>query len=80
MENKQYICPVCGKQGRIMTIVPHMDTTRYDLVVCECTAEWRVYYKFENAFVELMYAPKAESVESTESCDHPECKDTSVEG
>ena len=60
MENNQYKCPVCGAQGKIMTIVPHMNDTRYDLVVCECGAEWRVYYEFKNPFVELMYAPKAE--------------------
>ena len=56
-EQNFYVCPKCGAQGRILSIIPLIDTIRYDVVKCECSTEWRVYYKFENPKAEVTYIP-----------------------
>ena len=59
MPENVYLCPACKeKQGRILSIMPLFDDTRYDVVQCDCGAQWRVYYKFVSPRVELTYMPE----------------------
>lgn len=58
-----YACPVCGEQGRVGGIMPLIDNVRYDAVQCDCGAQWRVYYKFENPKTEVTYIPPQECKE-----------------
>ena len=59
-EQNFYECPLCGAQGRILSIIPLIDTIRYDVVKCGCGSEWRVYYKFESPKAEITYMPSQE--------------------
>jgi len=58
-----YVCPVCGRQGKVCGIMPLIENIRYDSVQCECGVQWRVYYKFENPKAEVMYAPADKDVD-----------------
>ena len=41
MPENVYLCPACKeKQGRILSIMPLFDDTRYDVVQCDCGAQW----------------------------------------
>lgn len=59
-QQSAYACPICGEQGRVSGIVPLIDKVRYDVVQCDCGAQWRVYYKFENPQTEITYVPPQE--------------------
>lgn len=62
-----YACPLCGEQGRVGGIMPLIDNVRYDAVQCDCGAQWRVYYKFENPKTEVTYIPPQEEKEADSS-------------
>lgn len=62
-----YVCPRCGRQGRIQTIMPLLDDVRYDAVQCECGVLWRVYYKFTNPKTEIMFVPQDEETSIKEA-------------